>query len=92
MSPEMAETTALRALEWLVANDELLPIFMGSSGLDQDSLRASATDSEFLSSVLDFLLMDDQWVTSVCDRLNLPYEQLMQARMALPGGAQIHWT
>lgn len=89
---EMAETVALRALEWLVGNDELLPVFMGSTGAGIDDLKAGASDADFLGSVLDFLLMDDAWVVSFCDAHTMPYDQLMQARAALPGGQAVHWT
>ncbi|MCK8463867.1 DUF3572 domain-containing protein [Aliiroseovarius sp. S1339] len=92
MKLEIAEATALNVLGWLVSDEELLPIFMGSTGVDQDALRQSAGDAAFLGSVLDFLLMDDAWVMRVCDALNIPYQQLAAARQALPGGAQIHWT
>ncbi|SEW10900.1 Protein of unknown function [Aliiroseovarius sediminilitoris] len=92
MTPEKAETTALNALGWLVSDEDLLPVFMGASGVDQDALRASAGDAAFLGSVLDFLLMDDAWVIRACDALNLPYDHLAMARQMLPGGAQIHWT
>lgn len=92
MSPDTAETLALQALAWLAANEELLPVFMGATGSSQDDLRAQAGQPEFLASVLDFLLMDDAWVISCCDALQQPYPQLMLARAALPGGAQINWT
>lgn len=92
MSPETAEATALNVLGWLVSEDELLPVFMGSTGADVEMLRSQATDRDFLGSVLDFLLMDDEWVMRACDALQLPYEQIAQARQCLPGGAQFHWT
>jgi hypothetical protein len=92
MRREYAETVALQALGWLVANDELCPIFLGSTGVSESELRARAGEADFLSSVLEFLMMDDAWVISFCDSAGLPYESLMQARMALPGGAQMNWT
>lgn len=92
LSADAAETRALQALAWLAGNEELLPIFMGATGVSQDDLRQQAGNAEFLASVLDFLLMDDAWVMACCDALTLPYEGLMQARAALPGGAHIHWT
>lgn len=87
-----AETTALRALSWLVGNEELLGVFMGASGLSQEDLRSQASAPEFLASVLDFLLMDDAWVTECCDALGMPYASLMQVRSKLPGGMQVNWT
>lgn len=87
-----AETIALRSLAWLVGNEDLLPVFLGSSGMSEGDLRAAAHDPEFLGAVLDFILMDDAWVVACCDTHNIAYEQLSQARQSLPGGEQIHWT
>ncbi|MEM7318083.1 MAG: DUF3572 domain-containing protein [Pseudomonadota bacterium] len=91
-SAETAETLALRALTWLVGNDELLPVFLGSTGLSRTDLSARATEPDFLASVLDFLMMDDAWVIAFCDSESLAFDAPMQARGALPGGAQMHWT
>lgn len=92
VSQETAETLALRALEWLIGNDELLPVFMGATGAGIDDLRTGAGDPAFLGAVLDFLLMDDQWIIAFCDLHAVPYERLMHARAALPGGDVAHWT
>lgn len=92
LSENAAETLALQALAWLVSNDELLPVFMGASGAGQDEIRVRATDPAFLGGVLDFLMMDDAWIMAFCDATETPYEYPMQARAALPGGAQVHWT
>lgn len=92
MKQDAAETTALQALAWLIGNEELCPVFLGSTGVSESELRARAGEPDFLSSVLDFLMMDDAWVVSFCDSAGLPYDSLMRARMALPGGAQVNWT
>lgn len=89
---EAAETLALEALGWLVGEEDLIGVFLGSSGTSEQELRARAGDVEFLGSVLDFLLMDDAWVIRFCDSRGLAYDRLMMARAALPGGAQVHWT
>ncbi|WP_300029071.1 DUF3572 domain-containing protein [uncultured Roseobacter sp.] len=89
---DSAETLALQVLGWLAGNDELLPVFLGSSGASREDLRAGAGDPAFLGSVLDFVMMDDAWVIAACDALTLRYDSLMQARMALPGGEQVNWT
>ena len=91
-SADAAETLALRALTWLVGNDELLPVFLGATGASEGDLRARAGEPEFLASVLDFLMMDDAWIVAFCDAQNLPYDQPMQARAALAGPADMHWT
>lgn len=92
MSQHSAETIALQALGWLVGDEELLPVFLGATGASEADLRAQASDPEFLGALLDFLMMDDAWVVAFCDTISLPYDRLMQARAALPGGAQVHWT
>lgn len=87
-----AETLALKSLTWLVGNEELLPVFFGATGASEDDLREQTQNSEFLGSVLDFLMMDDAWIIEFCDAYSIPYEHPMIARAALPGGAQMHWT
>ena len=37
-------------------------------------------------------MMDDAWVIGFCDSVNAPYDRIMQARHALPGGEQVNWT
>ena len=92
ISTVSAETLALQALSWLVSNDELLPVFLGSTGASEADLRARAEDAEFLSSVLDFLMLDDDWVVAFCDAHVVPYDLPQQARAMLLGGGEVHWT
>jgi len=92
VTQDSAETLAIGALEWLVSNDELLPVFLGATGAGIEDLKSGAGDPAFLGSVLDFILMNDAWVMEFCDARALPYERLMQARVTLPGGEAVHWT
>ncbi|WP_172293443.1 DUF3572 domain-containing protein [Pseudoruegeria sp. HB172150] len=92
MQQDRAETVAAQALAWLAASDDMIGVFLGATGASVDDIRARSGDPEFLGSVLDFLMMDDTWVVAFCDSGSLPYETVMQARAALPGGAQVHWT
>lgn len=92
MTPENAEICALQAFAWLISQEELLPVFLGSTGASRDDLRERVTEPGFQVSVLDFILMDDAWVVSACDALGWPYEQIQTVRMALPGGGDVHWT
>jgi uncharacterized protein DUF3572 len=89
---DAAQTLALKALTWLVGNDEILPVFLGASGSSTDELRVRAGDPDFLGAVLDFLMMDDAWIVAFCDSAGIGYDQPMQARLALPGGEQMNWT
>ena len=87
-----AQVVALQALSWIVGNDELRDVFLGASGACADDLKTNARDPAFLASVLDFLLMDDVWITGFCDANNLDYLRPAQARQYLPGGNLPNWT
>ncbi|MEX0285545.1 MAG: DUF3572 domain-containing protein, partial [Paracoccaceae bacterium] len=89
---DRAETIALQALAWLVGNEDLLPVFLGSTGSSEADLRVRAAEPEFLGSVLDFLMMDDAWIVAFCDTQGLAYEDPMMARVVLPGGDRVNWT
>lgn len=92
VSAQRAEIIALRALAWLLGNDDLRGVFMGATGVGEDDLRTRAQDAEFLASVLDFLMMEDTWIAGFCDAEGLACQEVPAARMALPGGEQLHWT
>ncbi|MCF6445110.1 DUF3572 domain-containing protein [Nereida sp. MMG025] len=92
ISADAAETLGIKALAWVIGDEELLPVFMGASGVSADDLRANAGDPQFLGSVLEFILMDDAWVIRFAEEAAIKPELVMQARMALPGGEQVHWT
>ncbi len=89
---EKPEDIALKALLWLLGNEDLLPVFIGATGVSGADMRAGAQDPVFLASVLDFLMMDDAWIIAFCDGEGLAYDAPMQARAHLPGGEAMHWT
>lgn len=88
LARESAESFALQALAWLVGNDDLLPVFLGSTGASEDDLKQRATDPVFLGAVLDFMMMDDAWVVAFCDSIDAAYDRPMMARAALPGASR----
>lgn len=91
LSTEQAETLALRALGWLVTNEDLLPVFLGATGASEADLKTRATDSSFLGALLEFLMLDDAWIIGFCDHAGLEYDLPRQARDALTGG-EVNWT
>ena len=92
MTNDRAETVALKALGWLVGNEELLPVFLGASGADLDTVRTGAQDPAFLMSVLDFVLMDDAWVLELAQAAQIAPEEPFAARQVLAGPGAAHWT
>jgi hypothetical protein len=92
LARDSAELLAIEALSWLVGNDDLLQVFLGSTGAGGDDLRQRAKDPEFLASVLDFLLMDDAWIQAFCSSADYAFDLPIRARAALPGGAEVNWT
>lgn len=92
LTQETAETIALKALGWIAGQEDVLSTFLGATGASGGELAQRAHDPEFLISVLDFLMMDDAWVSGFCETHSLPYHSPAEARQSLPGGAQVHWT
>lgn len=92
MQQKNAETLALKALAWLAGNEELLPVFLNSTGASSEDLRKNVEDAAFLGAVLDFLLMDDAWVLDFANSACVPPEDINKARMYLPGADAMHWT
>ena len=92
MNADAAETIALECLAWLAAEDDLMPVFLGSSGASESDLRQRASEPEFLTSVLEFVSMDDDWVVRCCDAQGLKYQDPMMALATLQGAGRTHWT
>jgi hypothetical protein len=92
MTPERAEQITLSALTWLATKEELLPLFLGSSGANAEDIAGQAENPAFLGSVLDFVTMDDAWVIEFCDANGVKYEEPLTARYSLPGAEVVHWT
>ena len=92
MQQVFAETQALSLLAWLAGEEEILPLFMGATGVGADDLRARAAEPEFLASVMDFLLMDDAWVVKGAEATGIPAQDFAMIRAGLPGGDLPNWT
>lgn len=92
MQQESAEVVALQALNWILSDPTVLGTFLNATGASANDLLVRAQDVDFHGAILDFLLMDDQWVIAFCDAAGLAYTAPMAARHALPDGAQANWT
>ena len=92
MNKEIAETRALEVLTWVLAEDDLIQVFMDATGASQDDLRSNTSNHEFLVSILDFVLMDDSWVISCSKFMNIDPSQIQIIKMSLDGGQEVNWT
>jgi hypothetical protein len=57
---EAAETLAIQALAFIVADSARLDRFLALTGLDPTRIRASAQEPQFLAGVLDYVSGDDR--------------------------------
>ena len=89
---DSAEATALQAFSWVMAQPDLLGLFLNATGASQNDLPSMVRDPVFLGAVLDFLMEDDARVIGFCDAAVLPYTRVMEARVQLPGGQLPNWT
>lgn len=86
-----AEALALQAVALIVADEDLMPRFLGVSGCAGEELRERITDLDFLGAVLDFILETDETVHALAAVAGIAPETIMLARSRLPGG-QVEWT
>ncbi|KIL99876.1 hypothetical protein CCC_02665 [Paramagnetospirillum magnetotacticum MS-1] len=83
--PVSAEITALRALAWVVTDQDRAMRFLAATGCDSQTLRQRAGEAEVLGAVLDFLLDDEASLLAFADEQDLPAQSVALARFALPG-------
>tara|TARA_B100000963_G_scaffold234018_1_gene204465 strand:+ start:500 stop:778 length:279 start_codon:yes stop_codon:yes gene_type:complete len=92
MTSQEAEIYALKVTNWLISNQDLLGVFMSSTGVSEATIRSNFHDGVFLVAVLDFVLLDDNWVIAACDAMQLEPDLMHSARLLLPGGERVNWT
>ena len=91
-SQEAAEAFAARVLGWLAEDHARISAFLAWSGESPSNLHERMTDPGFLLAVIEFLMSDERQLLDACTDLGVPPETPGQARAALPGGEQVHWT
>jgi hypothetical protein len=85
---EVAEIVAVQALSFIAGDSERLGAFLAESGIGPQSLRAAASDPQFLVSVLDFVLRDDATVKAFAKISELHPTNIAAAREVL---GDPHW-
>ena len=92
MTPDQALTVGLLALGWVVGNDDVRPVFLGSTGLSEDDLRDRADEPDLLASVLEFVALDDAWILGFAAACGLDPAEPFAALTVLNGASRTHWT
>lgn len=92
MNASHAQTLALEALAWVLAQNDLLDSFLATTGAYPKDLAGLASQPLFLGAVLDFVMEEDQRVIAFCAAQNHPLTIVQIARAALPGAQYMHWT
>jgi hypothetical protein len=92
MDRNSAETTALKALGWLAAQDDLFATFLSASGASLADVRRQAGEPAFLAAVLAFLMQNDAWVLDFATANAIRPEAVAQALALLGGPAAMNWA
>lgn len=82
---ESAATLALSGLAYLAGSGDGMERFIAVSGLDPATLRVRADEADFLTSVLDFLLSDDEVLLGFCREESVDAPAVHMARHVLSG-------
>ena len=82
---EVAEIVAIQALSFVAGEPERLGLFLAETGIGPETLRQSASDPQFLVSVLDFVLRDDETVNAFAKASQHHPTTIAAAREALGG-------
>ncbi|HXC56214.1 MAG TPA: DUF3572 domain-containing protein [Rhizomicrobium sp.] len=85
MTPQSAQTLALKALGFVANSQGGLERLMELSGLDLPTLRERAGEPEILASLLDFLLADEGLLVDFCDAEKIDARAVHMARHVLGG-------
>ena len=86
MDRSEAEILALKALSWVARAEGMLQRFAIQTGVEIGDIRSQASDPEFLSALLDFVLSDDVLAKAFCEETHIETRLLHHARRSLPGG------
>jgi hypothetical protein len=86
MNPDQAAILALKGLAFLVNSPEALDRFLHLSGVGPETFRERADEPEFLVSVLDFMLTNEELLTEFSSDAEVDVRAVHIARHVLAGG------
>lgn len=92
MTPQTLTKTIHDVLQWILEDADIAGVFLHSTGLEASDIADRLEDPEFLAAVLDFVMMDDEWVIAAARQAGLNPVDLQTLRAQLPGGDTPSWT
>jgi hypothetical protein len=66
-----AESIAIQVLNFIVADVDRIIQFLNVTGLQPETIRASATSSHFLLGVLEYVVKDDELLKAIDEELKI---------------------
>jgi Protein of unknown function (DUF3572) len=91
MLSETAFSYAHSAVSFILADDPLRERFLALSGLAPDELHGRIEDTDFLASVLEFLISHDPDLIAFAQAHNFKPENVVAAWRQLGGGVGQEW-
>ena len=89
---ESAETLALKAVNFILADENLQQGFMATSGIAPEDFKALLGSPDFLGGVLDFLLGNEEQLIKFCEEYEINPADPARARHAFPGAVLDYWS
>jgi hypothetical protein len=83
LTEEDAELIAIRGLQYIATDDQLLQRFLALSGVAPQDLRDAASSHAFLSGVLDFFMGDEATLLAFTASIGEQPEIVARARRVL---------
>ena len=84
---EQAETLALKAVHFILADDNLQQGFLATSGVAPEEFKSQLNNPDFLGGVLDFLLGNEEQLIKFCEEYEIDPAEPAHFRQALPGAS-----
>ncbi|WP_020401242.1 DUF3572 domain-containing protein [Kordiimonas gwangyangensis] len=91
MTSDFAQALALRAAAFIFSEDALRDRYIALSGTGVDDIRARIEDSEFLASLLEFLMAHEPDLLAFAAYADEKPETIAKAWRTLGGGAGQEW-
>ena len=84
---DYAETIALKAVKFILTDDETQQSFINTTGILPADLEIMVKDLNFLGGVLDFLLASEDKLLEFCTNCNIDPEEPAKIRRLFPGAS-----